>query len=473
MLKCKSIILVLFLFLTGCMVGPDYHIPNQAVFKQPTANKKFVSGNRKSFSSHAVPEKWWELYHDPTLNQLIADALHANTDLRIAAANLDHANAELIQAKAQFYPSTNLFASYTNFHVSAETLEFHKPIPTLPFVNYLTAGGNVVLPLDFFGKIRRGIEAAHANTEAVAAARDLAFITVVAETTTAYTDICAAGYQITVAEYLLKLQGESTRLTKRLAQGGRGTVLDVSRSMSELEQIKATIPSLKAIKQNAFFRLAILTGRTPTELNSTIINCKTLPKLRQLIPIGEGAALLRRRPDIRAAERKLAASTAQIGIATTSLYPDISLGMLAGTLGHPYDATKLITFFSNAGPLITWSFPNISIARAQIAQANATAQANFAQFDSVVLTALKEVESNLTTYSYDLTRYQDLKSAEKQSRNAFLQAKSLYVKGREEYLSTLEAEQTLTQVSASLANLESKLVTDQINLFLSLGGGWC
>ncbi len=473
MLKLKSFVFVMFFFLIGCKVGPNYHMPNQAIFKKPTANNTFISKNKKFFSENTAPNKWWKLYNDPMLNKLIEEALCANTDLRVAVANLARANAEFKAAKSVFYPSTNIHTAYSNYHVSAETFVFKKPIPSLPFVNYLEAGSGIILPLDFFGKIRRGIEASIANQEAVQAARDLALITVVAETTSAYTDICAAGYQLTVAEHLLKLQKETTHLTKRLEKDGRGTELDVSRSMSELEQIKATIPSLKASKKNAFLRLAFLTGHTPGELNQNIMNCKKIPKIHKLIPIGDGASLLRRRPDIREAERNLVISTAKIGIATADLYPDISLGMLAGTLGHWYDATKLGAFVWNTGPLIKWTFPNTSIIRAQIAQAKADALADFAKFDSAVLTALKEVETNLTTYSHDIAQYHDLKLAQEQSHKAFLQAKTLYLNGREGYLSTLEAEMTLTNVSVSLANAESRLITDQINLFLSLGGGWC
>jgi outer membrane protein, multidrug efflux system len=467
----RSIIIAIFTLLVGCMVGPDYHVPATAVFNKPAA-KTLVSASKPSFSNHPVPNKWWKLYNNSTLNKLIEEALVANTDLRVAAANLARANAEVSEARSQFYPSTNLFASYTNFHVSAETLVFNKPIPTLPFVNYLTAGGGVVLPLDFFGKIRRGIEAANADRDAAEAARDLAFITVVAETTSAYTDMCAAGYQVKIANHLLKLQKQTTTLTKRLEEGGRATAFDLSRSNSELEQIRANIPGLEAISRNALYRLAMLTGHTPAEFNHKIKNCNTLPKLTAVIPVGDGATLLRRRPDIREAERKLAASTAKIGVATANLYPDISLGALAGTFGHLQDATNLSTFFSNAGPLITWTFPNTSIVRARIAQAKASAQADFAKFDGVVLTALKEVESNLTTYAYDLDRCQDLKAAHAQSKKAFRQSKLLYRDGREGFLDTLDAEKTLTNVSTSLAVAESKLATDQVNLFLSLGGGW-
>ena len=283
-------------------------------------------------------------------------------------------------------------------------------------------------------------------------------------------DMCAAGYQLSILEKLWKIQKETTYLTLRLKNGGRATDLDVTRARSALQQISATLPSLKAANRNAVYRLAMLTGHTPAEF--TIKNCKMLPTLHSSLPIANGGVLLRRRPDIREAERMLASATAKIGVETANLYPDISFSGLAGTFGHLQDATKLSTFVSNVGPLISWTFPNISIARARIAQADAKTQAAFAKFDGVVLNALKEVESNLTTYTHDLDSVRDLKLAQRESRKAFLQSKLLYHHGRENFLSVLEAQKALTDVSSSLAIAESKVVTDQVNVFLSLGGGW-
>ncbi len=468
----RSIIITLFLLLSGCMVGPNYHVPDNAIFNNPAVAGNFVSAKKSAFSNQPLPAKWWRLYNDAVLNQLVIEALAANTDLRVAGANLARANAELKEAQSMLYPSTNLYASYTSYHVSAETFVFTPPIPSLPFVKYLTAGGGIILPLDFFGKIRRGIESAYYDTEAAQAARDLALITVVAETTSAYTDMCAAGYQLNIAEHLLRLQAQTTALTKRLEQGGRATALDVSQSNSELDQIRADIPRLKTASRNALYRLAQLTGRVPAEIIPTIKNCNSLPKIKTILPVGDGAQLLRRRPDIRESERKLAAATAKIGVETANLYPDISFNVLGATLGHPRDAFEQKTFVWNTGPFITWMFPNVSVARARIAQAEASTQAEFAKFDGAVLKALNEVESNLTTYANDFNNCQDLKSAYRHSRTAFLQTKSLYLKGRENFLTVLEAEEKFTNVSAQLAVAESKLATDQINLFISLGGGW-
>lgn len=469
----RILIVILPLFLIGCMVGPNYRLPPNAVMNNPAANT-LVSAHKSTFSNYPEPDKWWELYHDPSLNKLIQMALWANTDLRIAKANIEQANASLDEARWSLYPSTSLFATYSNLHVSSETFIFHKPIPTLPFVNYLIAGGGVILPLDFFGKLRRGIEVAGDDSQAAYAARDLTTITVIAETVSAYTDMCAAGYQLSVAEQLLKIQDQTTLLTKHLERGGRAIAIDVTRSRSELEQVRATIPSLKANSRNAIFRLAMLTGQVPADFIHTIKYCKTLPKLHiRRLPVGNGAILLRRRPDIREAERKLAAATAKIGVETADLYPNVSFAAFGGTLGHIQDVTKLSTFLSSVGPLVTWQFPNVSIAYSHIEKARADTRAAFAKFDGVVLNALKEVESNMTTYVHDLERVNDLKSAHAQSKRAFLQTKSLYLNGRQEFLAVLEAQKTLTQVSSSLAIAESQLVTDQINLFLSLGGGWC
>lgn len=467
----RALVGLLPIILLGCKLGPNYHIPANAVFENPAA-RAFITKSQSTYSSQEPPDKWWQLYHDPVLNQLMEEALCANTDLRVAEANIRRANALANEAKAALYPSTQLLATYANFHLSSELVQYHSPIPTLPFVNYLIAGGAVLLPLDFFGKLHRAIEASRYNREAAIAARDWARISVLAETASAYTDLCASGYQLKIAEQLLKEQTQLTDLTRDLQKGGRATTLDVTRLLSELEQVRATIPGYKASIQNGLYRLAALTGHLPAALNNTIKNCNSLPKLTRVIPIGNGASLLHRRPDIRAAERELAATTAKIGVEVANLYPDINLTGLAGTLGHLRDVGKLSTFMSLAGPLISWTFPNRSIAYAHIAEARAVAEAAFAKFDGVVLNALKEAETNLTSYVHDLERFRDLRLAHRESRKAFIQAKSLYSNGREGFLTVLEAEKSLTTVSALVAVAESKLVSDQVNLFLSLGN-WC
>ena len=188
--------------------------------------------------------------------------------------------------------------------------------------------------LDLFGQIRRAVEAASGDEQAARAAYDATRVTVAAETARAYANMCAAGMQLASARHSLEVQKSSLDAIERLQRAGRGTALDVTRARSQLQQLQANLPPFQAQQRTALYRLAALTGRTPAQIPASLLQCATAPRLTQTIPVGDGAALLRRRPDIRQAERSLAAATARIGVATADLYPKISLG-LSGASGGP------------------------------------------------------------------------------------------------------------------------------------------
>lgn len=217
----------------------------------------------------------------------------------------------------------------------------------------------------------------------------------------------------------------------------------------------------------------MLTGRPPTEFPAVVAQCSTPPALSRPIPIGDGASLLRRRPDVRAAERRLAAATARIGVATAELYPSISLGgsigSTAGSLGNLVDGDG---FRYSLGPLISWNFPNRRAARARIAQAEATAQAALAEFDGTWLAALEETEGALTRYANERERVATLRRARDGGAQAARIARLRYDAGRENFQIVLEAERRLAEVEAQLAQAEAQLSDNLVQLFLALGGGW-
>jgi NodT family efflux transporter outer membrane factor (OMF) lipoprotein len=334
-------------------------------------------------------------------------------------------------------------------------------------------GLDVGYQLDLFGRIRRAVEASRADVDAVQAAFDFTRITVAAETTRAYADACTAGRQLEVARRNVALQEETFDLTQRLLEGGRGTALETNQAGALLDQTRATIPTLEARRQTALYRLSVLTGRPPAEFPREVGSCDEPPLLTDPIPVGNGATLLSRRPDIRQAERELAASTARIGVATAELYPDISLG---GSIGATAAAIgDLFTggaFRYALGPLISWSFPNTSVARARIAQAEAEGDAALARFDGTWLRALEETESALTRYAKELERTATLRQARDQSAEAARIARLRFESGRDPFQVVLDAERSLVETEAVLAQSEAQLSTEQIGLFLALGGGW-
>lgn len=456
--------------MVGCTtVGPDYKIPENATINKPGAAEPFAAAQENVFKSEALPDQWWKLYDDPVLSSLVEKSLANNTDLRVASANLARARAVLEEAGMGTVPTVELSAQPGYGRSSAASHGFGNRFSD---AWKFDGGINVSYQLDLFGQIARGIEAASADTEAAQAALDVTRITVAADTAKAYADACSSAQRIGIAEHSAELQRQFLDTTQQLTRGGRGTAMDVSRARAQYESLRAAIPPLQARQKVALYQLSVLTGELPNALVATIGQCKKAPELKQAVPVGDGATLLKRRPDIRQAERKMAAANARIGVATADLYPKINFGLSGGFTGRMDGLDQNNGYRWSIGPLISWTIPNTGTARSRIKQAEAENQAALARFDASVLNALKETESALTTYARELDRNALLKAARDQSALAADQAHRLYRHGRIDFLATLDAERTLANDESTYAASSAKLVSDQINVFLALGGGW-
>ncbi|MDR5740392.1 MULTISPECIES: efflux transporter outer membrane subunit [unclassified Caballeronia] len=468
--RCLGLTLMAsMLALGGCMtVGPDYKVPEGAAVNAPYANAAIEGAADAPVTQGAAPSKWWRLYDDPALDQLVSEALASNADLRVAAANLARSRAEVEFANRQGGFSGKSSAAFQRAQESAEQ---YLLMEKLPVVNEGALELSVSYEFDLFGKLKRGIEAAVADDEAVEAAADLARITVVADVVRAYVESCSAAEELAIAQKSLELQRERVRLTTRLRNAGRGNQSEVTRGQTQSETLAADIPRYVARRRVAQYRLAMLLARAPSALPPAALACKRLPKLRQPIPVGDGAALLKRRPDVRQAERQLAASTARIGVATAALYPSVSFGASVGSVGIAEDLLGATTNRWAFGPLINWSFP-INGQRARVQQAEAASGGALAHFDGVVLNALRETQSSLATYASDTTRADTLRTAYRSAVQSADETHRLYSAGRESFIADLDATRTLTSVAAQVAAAEGQVAVDQVNLFLALGGGW-
>jgi len=454
------------LALGGCAAGPAYVSPTP----QAPAQAPFVGASDPAFTAEAPPENWWRLFDSPVLDRLVGEALAANTDLRVAAANLEQARALLRETRSARLPSTTVGASGSYGRTSGAVAGVPGPGPEGETYD---AGLDISYQLDLFGGIRRGIEASRADLGAAQAAYDLARISIVAETARAYADACGAGRQLAVAQESLRVQEQTFDLTRRLEEGGRGTGLDTSRAAALLEQTRADVPTFAAERKAALYRLAVLTGKPPADFPADVAQCDTPPVIARALPVGEGAQLLARRPDVRAAERRLAAATARVGVATADLYPRITLGGSVGsTAGSIDDLGSSHGFRFSLGPLISWSFPNMSAARARLAQAKAVSQGALATFDGTWLTALQESESALARYAAGRERLATLTRAHEQSQEAARIARLRYQAGAESFQIVLDAERSLAATEALLAVSQASLSNQTIALFLALGGGW-
>ena len=462
-------LLPLAVALNGCMnVGPNYSLPQQALVNAPLANAPIEGADTALTTRQDVPPVWWKLYDDPVLNGLVDEALQSNTDLRVAAANLARSREALGVAQAQGGFSGKTSAVIERAQESAEQYLLTEK---LPVVNEGDIGISVSYEIDLFGKLRRGVEAAQADTESVQAAGDLARITVVADVVRSYVEQCSAAEELRVAQQSLVLQKQRVDVSRRLRDAGRGNQPDVTRGQTQVETLLADIPRFTARRKIAQYRLAALLARAPSDLPPAVLACDKLPQIRQPIPVGDGAALLKRRPDVREAERQLAASTARIGVATGALYPTVSIGASAGLTGVLEDLGTSPTARWSFGPLISWTFPTNG-ARGRVREAQESSQVALAKFDGVVLTALRETETSLATYASDYARADALRAALKSATESADETHRLYRAGRESFISDLDATRTLTSTKSQVAAAEGQVAIDQVNLFLALGGGW-
>jgi multidrug efflux system outer membrane protein len=457
------------LVLSACTtVGPDYKVPETAKLNAPTAQGAFIESKTAAVSQAPVPDGWWKLYDDPTLNGLVAEALAANTDLRVAAANL--ARARAVAGEADDAGGFTTSASATAMHARESGEQFLLAEP-LPVENLADVGVKVSYQVDLVGRLKRAAEAAHADAEASQAALDLARISVAADVARAYVEACASGHELSVARHNVDLQGKSLAVTGKLIAAGRGTSLDATRSRALLDQSRAALPTFEGRRRAALYRLAMLTGKTPAEFPKAVEACATPPRLSLPIPVGDGAALLKRRPDVRQAERGLAGATARIGVATAALYPNISFGLGAGSTGLLADIGQPAANRWGLSSLISWTLPGEG-EHARIRAAEAGADAALARFDGTVLNALRETETSLAVYAHELDRNAALRAARDEAAKAEAQAQTLYRGGRSPYLASLDAQRTLAGAEGALAASDGQVAADQVNLFLALGGGW-
>ena len=455
--------------LAGCRVGPNYHAP-----ALPTDTEApLVSLNTAVETAAPPPDAWWRLYDDSRLDALMQEALQANRSLAAADANFAAARAALSAVHAARYPSTTAVAGgvYGRDATTDEILELtgRPPQTFWLFEDIFQAAYEV----DLFGRVHRAIEVANANADAVAAIRDGVRVVVAAETARAYAAICALGEELSVANHSLDVVSHEADITVKRHEAGANADYDVARAQALVAQVRSSIPELEGQRRAALFELTAVLGRTPTRAPNDLTTCSTPPHLVALIPVGDGSELIKRRPDVRQADRRLAAATAGIGVATADLYPTIRLvGLYGGAAVELSQLNNNVGRTWGVGPSISWTFPNMAAPRARVRQAKAEQAAALASFDAVVLTALKETEQALVAYSAALDNRQALGDAQDKVHIAFDIAHAQFLAGALSNLDLLTTEQALVAVDGAVASSDAALVQDQIAVFKALGGGW-
>lgn len=456
--------------LAGCAVGPDYRTPDPL----PKAALKLREAQVANVTPSPLPPRWWRLFDDPELDRLVEKALVHNTDLREAAANLQFARAALSEARAGRLPTSNVSLEYSRQRSAALGLGASgaggaRPVTT----DFYSVGFDASYQVDLFGGVARSIQAARANYRQAQAQVDAARVSVAAETASAYAAACAFGLQAETARQTAQLQASTLDLTTRSFRGGRSTERDVQQARELLEQANAQVPTFEAERRAALYALAVLTGDPPAMVDAAAARCTTPPSTKRSIPVGDGQALLARRPDVRAAEQALAADVARIGVATAELYPSITLAGVV-TLGAPRigDLGRDQSFTYSVGPLISWNFPFNGAARARVRENEALAQGSLASFDGTVLQALQETEQALARLTGVLERERALARAATASRRAAVLSEARFRAGADNFLQLLVAEQDLAATQAALAQAQADRSQAQVTLFKALGGGW-
>lgn len=458
------------LLLASCAVGPK---APDAPFP-PSASGAFVS-SAPAMTSGAARDDWWRLYDDPVLDGLVRQALAENNQLEAATANLRAVRATLNETRGARLPRLSAAGSAIYSRQSAGSIPPGGGAPGGPQdeVETYDAGFDVSYEVDLWGRVSAAIRAARADADATQAAVDIIRVTVAAETARAWADACSANAQIAVAERTIALQSGTVDLTQRLLAAGSGNGLDTARARSALESSRAALPPLRAQRDGALFRLATLTGRTPAETSGAARACVRPPQLSRPIPVGDGAALLARRPDVRQAERQLAAAAARVNVAVANLYPTVTLGGSAGVTALDIaDLGESDNFRFSLGPLISWSFVNPGVSRARVERADALTEAALATFDQTVLVALQETETALSAYANELDRRAALQAARDQAATAARLSRLRFDAGADSFLSVLDAERTLAGADAQLAASDALVTSYQIALFKALAGGW-
>jgi multidrug efflux system outer membrane protein len=456
--------LLLFL-LAGCAAGPNYHPP------KTETQAAFANASQTNLGTEETVAAWWRGFNDPQLNLLVERALAGNHDLRIATANLLQARALRRGTQFDFLPVPEGTASYTH---SLYSQAYEPGVPrNLRNLELYDAGFDATWELDFFGRVRRSVQASTAEVEAAAATRRDVLVTLISEVARNYFELRGSQMELAVARRNAENQRQTLQITQAVLDGGRGTELDVARARAQLNNTLAEIPPLEAGIAHAEHRLAVLVGQQPSTLVSELGEPRDLPALPQMVAIGNPESLLRRRSDVRAAERNLAAATANIGIATADLFPRVTfngnIGLEASTIGGlGKNGSDTWSF----GPSITWAALDLGHVRARMQAAGAQADAALATYERTVLVTLEETENALVDFSRDQARRDFLRESERASQTAATLARQRYENGATDFLTVLDAERVLNDAQDQLAQSNTRTCTALVAVYKALGGGW-
>jgi multidrug efflux system outer membrane protein len=460
---------------TACSVGPDYKEPALAVPAEwNEAQQKGVD------SRPAELARWWTSFEDPLLNSLVERAVKSNLDLRVAEARIREARAARAVVASGAWPTVDVSGSYTRSRTSENALN----IPSEGSAgvggsgvklerNLFTAGFDADWEIDVFGGVRRSVEAADATIAATQYNQRDVLVTLLGDVARNYIELRGAQRRLAVARANLKTQQDSLDLTRVRFNVGLTSDLDVARAEAQLNSTASQVPTLESLLKQAAYNLDLLLGLAPGELWQELEKELAVPRLPAEVLVGLPSDLLRRRPDIRLAERQLAAATAQVGSAVADLFPRFFLTGAAGL--QSISASDWFTGGSrywSIGPTVRWPIFDAGRIRANIEIRNEQQEQALSQYEKAVLAAFGDVEKSLVNYAQEQVRYRALTDAVAANRRAVAMANELYVRGLEDFLSVLDSQRALYLTESELAQSEAVMASNLVALYKALGGGW-
>ncbi len=486
--RCFGALLLCATLAACTTVGPDFVSPKADVPQAWTKTGLEPAGKTPSMATTApAPEAWWESFHDPELTSLIREAAAANLDLKESAIRIAEARAQRRITAAADSLTLSGNASYENTRISETTAEgsifsslgknsqgLPIKIPTFPNpYNQYQIGFDASWEPDLFGGVRRSVEAAEADTEAQEEEARDALVSLEAEVARDYIDLRSAQAQLAITKRNISTQQETRELADERFRAGLGTALDVSNAEAQVRNTRSQSPPFSRAAASDINQLSQLLAREPGALTSELETAKPVPPVPAQAPVGLPGDLLRRRPDIRAAEARLHAATARVGVAVSALFPSVSFDLPFGTQAETFP--KLADWasrFYSIGPSLTVPIFEGGKIHANIKLADLEEKEAAVEYARIVLNAVHEVENALIAYGTEQRRRDALAATLEQNRDALSLAEQRYKSGVTTFLDVLDAERSEQQTELALAVSNAAVSTDLVAVYKALGGGW-
>jgi NodT family efflux transporter outer membrane factor (OMF) lipoprotein len=452
------ILAFLSLLWTGCAVGPDYTPP-----ELPTDLGQWQQPPEYGLvASRADISEWWQVFDDSILNELVNRGLSGNLDLDQARSRIREARAARGIETAARFPALTATGS------AAKVKEGDQPTAELYAADF-----DAAWELDIFGRVSRHIEASTADVQASIEALRSVQVSLLAEIALNYVEVRSFQNRIRVAESNVEAQRKTLQIVTDRFDLQLANSLEVEQAKSNLAGSRAQLPPFKSGLQQAMNRLAVLTGEKPGVLNDFLHEAPLMPAVPPEIAIGIPADLIRRRPDIRRAERELAAQSARVGVAIADLYPRFTFnGILQFSAGSASSLFDSMSRLLNIAPAFQWSIFNAGSVRSNIEVQSERQNQALIEYEQTILQALEDVENAMVGYARELDRRESLKQTVEAARKSADLAESLYKDGLRDFIYVLDAQRALFAAEDSLAVSSAEITANLIRLYKALGGGW-